>query len=329
MSSAAEPLRVVATVPDLGSIAKSIGGDQVTVTSIARGTEDPHFVEAKPSLIRALNQADLYLQVGMGLESGWAPLLLENARNPRVLPGAPGYLDASTVVTPLEVPRETVTRAMGDVHAQGNPHYLLDPVEGLKAAALIRDRLIALRPEQQEYFTQRYSDFAEALATDLVGADLATQYGSNDTIKLARLYRHGRLEPYLQGRGELERLGGWLGQLSVYRGTEAVDDHNMWPYFANSFGLAIVGHMEPKPGVPPTTRHLGALIERMRSDDVGLILTSAYYDPRHARFISQNTGARVVPLAHQVGARPGTDGYLAMIDYNVRQLVDAASGGEP
>ncbi|MEA3410029.1 MAG: metal ABC transporter substrate-binding protein [Pseudomonadota bacterium] len=323
---ASEPLRVVATVPDLGSIARSIGGDGVTVTSIARGMEDPHFVEARPSYIKLLNRADLYLQLGMDMETGWAPVLLENARNGRVLPGAPGYVDASTVVTPLEVPRNTVTRAMGDVHAWGNPHYLLDPVEGLKVAALIRDRLIALRPEQRTTFEERYETFANDLAVSLVGEELAARYGADDVVKLARLYRHGRLDSWLSKQAETALLGGWLGQLSAYRGTRAVDDHNIWPYFANTFGVSIIGHMEPKPGVPPTTRHLGNLIQRMKTDDVTLILTSSYYDPRHARFVSENTGAAIVPMAHQAGARPGTDDYLAMLDYNVQQLVGAVSG---
>lgn len=326
-AGADEPLRVVASVPDLASIARSVGGDQVIVTSIARGSEDPHFVEAKPGYIKLLNQADLYIQLGMGMETGWAPLLLQNARNAQILPGTRGFVDASTVVDPLEVPRETVTRAMGDVHPQGNPHYLLDPVEGLKVAGLVRDRLIERRPSRREYFTKRYDEFADAIATALIGADLAGQYGPNDTIKLARLHRHGRMAPYLDQRGELDRLGGWLGQLAAVQGMRAVDDHDMWPYFANTFGISIIGHLEPKPGVPPTTRHLGALIERMRADNVGLILASSYYDPRHARFVSEHTGAVVVPLAHQTEARPGTEDYLAMLDYNVKQLARAATQG--
>ncbi len=322
---AAEPIRVAATVPELGSLAREIGGDQVSVTVIAKGTEDPQFIEAKPSFIRTLNQADLYLQLGMDMEVGWAPLLLENARNGDVLPGAPGYVDASVAITPLEVPKTTVDRSMGDVHPMGNPHYLTDPIQGLYVAGLIRDKLGQLRPTKKDYFTARYDEFAEKLVTALVGPELTNKYGIDGVRKLARLPEHGKLIAFLESQGEADLLGGWLGALRPYYGAKAVADHNMWPYFARRFGIKIMGHLEPKPGVPPTTRHLKKLIEFMRVENIGIILTAAYYDPRHARFVAQNSGAIVVPMAHQVGAQVGTGDYVSMIDYNVRKLTDAVA----
>ena len=179
---AARLIQVSATVPELGSLAREVGGDRVSITVFAKGTEDAHFVEAKPSFIKALSQCDLYIQVGMDLEIGWAPVLLRNARNGAVLPGAPGFLDASKVISPLEIPTGPVDRSMGDVHPQGNPHYLLDPINGLKVARLIRDKLSELRPNHKAYFEERYAAFSKRLGTALVGEKLARKY---DVEKLA------------------------------------------------------------------------------------------------------------------------------------------------
>jgi zinc/manganese transport system substrate-binding protein len=191
---AASLLRVAATVPELGSLVQEMGGDQVEVTVFGKGTEDADFIEAKPSFIRALSPTDLYVQMGMELEIGWAPVLLQNAGNPNVLPGAKGYLDASTVITPLEVPRGTMDRSRGDVHAAGNPHYLTDPLNGLSGAGLIRDKLAELRPDQHNYFEQRGQAFHQRLGVSIVGETLARKY---DFEKLALLYEHGRLADFL------------------------------------------------------------------------------------------------------------------------------------
>ena len=271
-----------------------------------------------------MNQADLYIQVGLEIEIGWAPVLLQNARNGKVLPGAPGFVDASIVITPLEVPTGPVDRSMGDVHPSGNPHYLLDPLNGLKAAQLIRDKLSELRPAKRQYFAERYDAFRQRLGRALVGEALAQKY---DIEKLALLQEQGRLGPFLRQQGEDKLLGGWLGAMLPYHGTKVVDEHALWPYFARRFGIEVIGHMEPLPGIPPTTKHLGELIERMRAEQVRVVLATVYYDPGHARFVSERTGARVVNMAHQVGAREGTDDYLRMFDYNVRQLVAALGGG--
>lgn len=319
-----EPLKVAVTVPELGSLVHEVGGDQVDITVFAKGTEDPHFVEAKPSFIKSLSQADLYIQMGLDNELGWAPTLLQQARNAKVLPGAPGFVDASQVITPLDVPTGTVDRSMGDVHPSGNPHYLLDPVQGLRVAQLIRDRLIALRPAQRATFEEHYAAFRERLGTSLVGATLAKKY---DAEKLALLFAHGKLLPFLQSQGDADLLGGWLGRFAPFAGTKAVADHNQWPYFANRFRLDVIGFMEPKPGVPPTTRHLQGLVELMRAEQVPVILASAYYDPRHARFLAQHTGAKVANMAHQVGARSGADDYISMIDYNVKELLTSLGSG--
>lgn len=316
-------LQVVATVPELGSLVREIGGNRVVVTGLVKGTEDPHFVDAKPSFIKALSQADVYVQVGLELEIGWASTLLQQARNANVLPGAPGYVDASTVIEPLEVPTGVVDRSMGDVHAFGNPHYLLDPVQGLRVARLLRDRLSALRPASRSYFEAQYAAFVQRLGTALVGEALAKKY---EVEKLVLLFEHGRLQAFLQSQDEAALLGGWLGRMAPYAGTKVVTDHNIWPYFARRFGIDIVGFLEPKPGVPPTTQHLQGLVKTMQAQSVRLILASTYYDPHHARFLAQHTRARVVEMANQAGARAGTDDYLRLVDYNVRQFLAALEG---
>jgi ABC-type Zn uptake system ZnuABC Zn-binding protein ZnuA len=315
-----KPLQVCATVPDLGNIAQEIGGDQVRVTVFAKSQEDPHFIEAKPSFIKALSQADLFLQIGMELEIGYAPVLLQNARNSRVLFGAPGYIDCSKVITPLEIPPGMVDRSMGDVHPLGNPHYLLDPLNGLRVARLIRDRLIELRPEKKPLFEERYTMLYRKIGDALVGEKLARKY---EFEKLAILYEEGKLEPLLKEQKGEGSLGGWLGMMLPYRGSKVVADHNLWPYLARRFGISLVGFLEPKPGISPTTKHLQALVEMMKAERVKVVLSSPYFVIRYAEFVSKNTGAKIMPLAHQVGSRPGTDTYIRMIDYNVRELAGA------
>lgn len=312
------PVRVVATVPDLGDLAREVGGDDVEVTTLARGGDDPHFLEARPSFIRHTRDAELFIQIGMEFEAAWASLVVRQSANPRVQPGRPGFVDASRAITPRGVPEGPVDRSMGDVHAEGNPHYLLDPLAGLAVAALIRDRLIAARPDRADAFNRRFDGFRQRMGEAMVGSTLAQTY---DFTQLATLHEHDRLHEFLENQGQLDELGGWLAQVMPYRGTEAIGDHNLWPYFAARFDVDIVGFLEPTPGMPPTTRHLRELIEQMREQEVRLLLIAPYFDRRHAQFVARHTLASIVPMAHQVGSRPGTETYLDMIDYNVRQLI--------
>jgi ABC-type Zn uptake system ZnuABC Zn-binding protein ZnuA len=316
----ADPLRVFATVPDLAALVQVVGGDRVTTFSAVSGTEDPHFAEAKPSYIKELSQADAYIEVGMELEIGYSDNLLRNARNAKVLPGRPGHIVASEVIVPLDVPTGLVSRAMGDVHGFGNPHFLVDPLSALAVAELIRVRLSEIRPVDAAYFDTRARDFRAELGKRLVGARLHEKY---DGTKLALLAQQGRLIAFLEQQGDRADLDGWFGMLAPHQGAKAVDDHPIWPYFARTFGIEIVGHLEPRPGIQPTTAHLKQLVERMKAEQVGVILQSAYYDPRHARFVAEATGASIAKLAHQVGALPDTSTYLDMVDVNVRALAQA------
>lgn len=318
--AAAGPLRVCVTLPDLGSLAREIGGDEVKVTVFAKGMENPHFVEAKPSFVKELSKADLFIEGGLELEAAWAPVLLQNARNIKVQPDNPGYLKASVVVKPLEVPTGTIDRSRGDVHPEGNPHYLLDPLNGLKVANLIKDRLSELRPDKSSYFSERYKMFRSKMANAMVGEKLAAKH---DMEKLAQLYEQGKLGAFLKGRKEEAELGGWLGKMLPYAGTKVIADHNMWPYFASRFRISVRGFLEPKPGVSPSTSHLGKIVTRMRNEGVGIVIATPYFNSKSLKFVSEKGGARIVNLAHQVGAREGVDDYFGVFDYNINALLTA------
>ncbi len=318
-AAATEALHVVTTTPDLAALTREVGGDAVDAVALVKGPQDPHFVEPRPSFIRQLHDADLFVQQGLELEVGWVPVLLQSARNAAILPGGPGFVDASVAIVPLEVPTTAIDRSMGDVHPYGNPHYLADPINGLRVARLLRDRLQALRPADAERFAAGYRDFESRLLARLVGPELAK---SADPDALVAAVEQDRLDAFAASHGGAP-LRGWLGAMAPYRGTEVVQDHRIWPYFTRRFGLVPVAELEPKPGIAPTTAHLAEVIERVRADAVPLLLATPYFDPRHAMRVADKTGAKVVVLAHQVGALEGTDDYLQTVDRNVGRVADA------
>jgi ABC-type Zn uptake system ZnuABC Zn-binding protein ZnuA len=310
----AEPLRVVTSVTDLADLARRVGGDAVAVESLVRGPQDPHFVDPRPTFVRRLHEADLYVEMGLSLEIGWSPVLLQSARNPRIRPGGPGYVDASRAVAPLEVPAGAVDRSQGDVHVGGNPHYLSDPLNGLRVARLLAERLAAARPDAAATFAANAAAFERALLERLVGPELAARLPADELVAAIEA---GRLDA---------PPGGWLGQLAGARGVRAVQDHRLWPYFARRFGLELVGQLEPIPGIAPTTAHLTEVVELVRARGVRVLLASPYFDPRHAATVADRTGIPVVTLAHQTGALPGADDYLSTVDRNVRAVAEALDG---
>lgn len=318
--SGAAPLSVCATVPELGSLAREIGGDAVEVTVFVRPAEDPHHLIARPSFIRKLHSADAVLSVGLELEVGWLPALIEGARNSRLNVGKPGFIDASEAIEPLKVPAGSVERSLGDIHPGGNPHYLLDPVNGLRVARLLATRFADLRPESADTFVARYEDFEERLQAKLLGPELSAKL---DPAATTSALETGTLDAHLAAAAPGLATGGWLGLLGPYHGQPVIGDHDMWVYFTARFGLKTLGHLEPKPGLPPTTKHLEQTIGLMRREKVRVLLANAYFDPRHAGFVARESGARVAALAHQCGAREGTADYLAMIDFNVRATAAA------
>ena len=277
-------VNVVTTTEDLAAIAREVGGDRITVESIARGYQDPHFVEAKPSFILKLQKADLLVVVGRELEIGWLPPLIQQSRNAKVQVGAAGYLDASQRARILDIPTGQVTRAMGDVHPQGNPHYWLDPENGKAIAREIADKLSELRPNDKAFFDQRQAAFAMRV---------------DDAEKR------------------------WLAAMQPYKGVKVVTYHRSFPNFAERFGLDIVDYVEPRPGIPPSPQHTLDLINDMKRQNVKLVLVEPYFDLKTPNAIGRDTGAQVLVLPPSVGGVKEVTDYFSLFDYDINLLVTA------
>jgi len=310
---------VVVTTPDLQSLCQHIGGELVRVQALVKGPQDPHFLEARPSMLLAVRGAALLVEVGRELEIAWLGPVVDNARNGAVLVGRPGRIDASTAVRALGVPAAGSDRRDGDLHAHGNPHYLLDPLCGLQVGALLRDRFTAAWPTEAATFAANFTTFRQRLAIAMVGEALAKRY-EFDAEKLAVAFGQGTLANVLREQGDLDDLGGWFGTLMPWRGTAVVADHDQWPYLAERCGLVVGALLEPRPGVSPTTAHLQHVIEVVRRQRLRAILVSPYFPHQHAELVGKATGLGIAAMAHQCGAVAGTDDYLAFLDHNVRAL---------
>lgn len=276
-------LNIVASTPDVGAVAKEIGKDKVEVMSIAKPTEDPHFVDAKPSFIVKLNKADMLIDGGLQLELGWLPPLVVGARNQKILTGEKGYLIASAGVPVIEVPT-SVDRAMGDVHPLGNPHFMLDPLNGKIVAMHICDRLCQIDAANCNYYKDNLKDFTKRLD---------------------------------------QKLSEWQKAMEPFRGIKVVTYHKTFPYFANRFNLNVVGELEPKPGIPPSPTHINSLIPMMKNEGVKLILIEQFRERKVPEFVAVQTGAKVVIVPIMVGGQKEIQDYLALFDYTINQIVSA------
>jgi ABC-type Zn uptake system ZnuABC Zn-binding protein ZnuA len=314
---AAEPVRVCVTTTDLGDLLRLVGGEDIEVTVFARGGDDPHLVEPRPSFAKALSRADLVVSVGMELEIGWLPTVVTQARNPRLASGQPGCFEAASAIVPLGVPTAPIDRSHGHVHAAGNPHFLSDPVCGVQVARALARRLAQLRPDMGAACTARYRAFALEVARRLLGQALVQRAGDDRAIAALE---NDHL-PALIGDGA--DLGGWLGRIRPIAGARLVADHDLWPYLARRLGVQVVGFLEPLPGVPPTSRHLAGLIDLAKSQGVKAVITVPYFDQRSSGFVGEQLGIPVVVLAHQVGAIGEAGDWLTMLDLNVGRLADA------
>lgn len=280
----AKKLKVITTLTDLASLTQEVGGDKVEVEALARGYQDPHFVDPKPSFLLKLRNADLLVSVGLELEIGWLPPLITQSGNARIQPGAPGYLDASQFAEILEIPQGKVDRSLGDVHAQGNPHYWLDPDNGRRVARGIATKLGEMDPEDAAYFQQRYQDFNRRL---------------NDAEKR------------------------WDTEMAPYRGRKIVTYHRSWPNFAKHFGLEVVGYIEPRPGIPPTPSHTIELVNMMKRDNVKLMLIEPYFDLKTPNSVAGMTNGRVLQMMPSVGGKPEITDYFKLFDYDIALLKQA------
>jgi zinc/manganese transport system substrate-binding protein len=280
-------LNVVATTPDLAAIAREIGGDHIDITTLAKPTEDPHFVDAKPSFIVKLNRADLLIEGGAELEIGWLPALLDQARNSKLAPGAPGHVACAQGVPLLEVP-SALDRSRGDIHAAGNPHYLVDPENAKRVAQHIADAFCAQDPKSSAAYRANVVKFTAALDA---------------------------------------KLSEWERALAPFKGQQLAAYHNSWLYFGNRFGLKIDLFLEPKPGLPPTPTHLAEVIAKMRQDKVRVIIVDPYLNRRTAETVAEQTGATVVDVSQFPGGIKGTEGgYIPLLDHLVSVIAQALGG---
>jgi ABC-type Zn uptake system ZnuABC Zn-binding protein ZnuA len=319
-----EKVRVLATTPDLRAIAEHVGGDRVSATNLAKGPEDPHFIDARPSFIREANRADLFLVNGMGLEVGYAPLLVAESRNPKIHPGAPGYVDCSESIRKLEVPHGALDRSLGDVHAEGNPHYLLDPLNAKVVARTIRDRLKKVDPAGAAGFDARCSAFEQRVDAAMFGPKVLERFSAQ---ALAHLLSDGKLLPFLEERGARNDLAGWAARLAPLSGSKIVCFHaGGLTYMVDRFDLEMVAALESKPGVAPSSSHLASVIETMKKSSVRAILQAVYNPRGAAELVAAKTDARIGVYAHQAGAVPGTEDWFGLVEHNVRVLAEVLGG---
>jgi zinc/manganese transport system substrate-binding protein len=276
-------VNVVATLPDYAALARDIGGDNVDVTVMAKPTEDPHFVDARPSFVVKLREADVLIDGGAELEVGWLPPLLQNARNSKLEVGQPGRVQASQGIRLMEVPA-ALSRAAGDVHAMGNPHFMVDPIIAKAVAQHIANTLAA------------------------VDAAHASAYGANEK----------KFEETVNAK-----LQEWGAKLLPYRGQSLVAYHDSWPYFAHRFGFNIDVFLEPKPGIPPSPSHLADVIAQIKAQKIKAILVEPYHNRKIAEKVAESTGAKVVDFAQFPGALPDTETYIKLIDALVNNLAAA------
>src|SRR4051812_3499704 len=275
-------LNVVSTTPDLGALAREIGGDRVDVKTLAKPTEDPHFVDAKPSHIVTLNRADVLVEGGAELEQGWMPPLLDNARNAKIQVGAPGRVTASSGIKMLEVPA-TLDRSRGDVHALGNPHFLIDPKNAKIVAANIAQHLTQVDPAGAATYAANLKKF-----TADVDAKTAV----------------------------------WEKTMAPFKGAKVVTYHNDFVYFADRFGIEVVETLEPKPGIAPSPAHLAQVISAMKSNNANAVLVQPYQNRKTAETVARQTGATVLDVTQQPGAMKNTDTYVAMMDNLVNTVAN-------
>jgi zinc/manganese transport system substrate-binding protein len=280
----AKKLNVVTATTDLAALAQEVGGDRISVEAIARGYQDPHFVEAKPSFLLKLRQADLLVVVGLQLEIGWLPPLITQSGNGRIQVGANGYLDASQFAEILEIPTGVVTRAMGDVHPLGNPHYWLDPDNGRRIARGFAQKFGELDPADNSYFQERLQDFDKRL-------------------------------------GAAEQK--WDAEMAPYRGRKLVTYHNSFTNFAKHFHLNVIGYVEPRPGIPPTPSHTIDLIGLMKRENCKLVLVEPYFDLKTPNSIGSATGAKIVVYLPSVGGEKQVTNYFELFDYDIGLLTKA------
>jgi zinc/manganese transport system substrate-binding protein len=324
---AAPPVKIVTSLTTYGAIAREIVGDKGTVTSIAQGDEDPHFVQPKPSFVAVLRDADVFVTTGLDLEL-WVPPLLDRAGNRKVSEGGPGYVTAYTGIHLLEVPT-SLSRSEGDIHADGNPHIHTDPINAIIIARNILTGLRRVSPDNAATFTAREQDFERRVLEATIGADLVnvlTAPVAYDLLKSDKLYDFLGTKQY-QGKPLLDRLGGWMKEAQVFRGKEIACYHKEWAYFSNRYQVTCAEYIEAKPGIPPTPGHVQEVIALMKQRKIRVLFASNYFDRNQIRQVAQRTDAQAVIVPENTNGAPGVNTYFDLMNAWVNGLASAFKGG--
>jgi zinc/manganese transport system substrate-binding protein len=318
-AAGAGQLKVIATFPDLKWAAEQIGGVEVKVEALGKGNQDPHHVDAKPSFMLILNKCDVFIQNGLEQEIGWVPPLLEGARNPKILKGAPGFIDASESIKPKEIPL-IADRSLGDVHPSGNPHYLIDPVCMLVVMDNIFQGLARNRPEKRDFFKKNLDTAQKDLLAKLIGGTLVDTLGL-DSARV--LLSSGEFDLMMKKNTLPAPLGGWMHQAKTLRGIKIICYHQSWKYFTDRFGISIAGYLEPKPGIPPSPAHLIEIKNRILAEAIPVIITDTYHNPKTGEKLAMETKAKALWLPNLVGGVKGMETYPALFEYNLQHIIDA------
>jgi zinc/manganese transport system substrate-binding protein len=323
LTQQSKKVRVVCTLPTLKALTTEVGGERVTVTALAKGDQDPHFVTPTPLLMRDTREADLFIENGFSLEL-WADQVVNGSGNARIFRGTPGRVVAGEGIAALEIP-QVLSREFGDIHPQGNPHVWLDPLQAKMMAANICEALKRIDPSGASYYDSRRENFFERIDTALFGPELLKMIGIQ---KLTRLTWSGQLHSFLAenqfgGRPLAGYAGGWLKAAQSLSGAKAYEFHKVWAYFARVFGIQLLGTIEERPGIPPGPQHVRQVTETIRAAKVPLILVDNFYDPSLPNSIARQTGAAVVVLPNQVEGEPDVASYFVLIDRLITKITEA------
>lgn len=323
-----DKLLVVGSIPDFAAIARELGGERVETAYIAKGNQDPHFVLPKPSYARLLHDADMFITTGLDLEL-WAPTLIDKARNPKIVEGAIGYVSASAGLQLLDVPARGVDRSAGDIHVYGNPHIHTSPINAKKIAENILVGLKRVDPEHADVYERNFQRFIARIDSAMFGPELVQLVGGD---VLSEMVVNGSLMDFLNseqidGVRLIEKLGGWLRKGLVFRGEKIITYHKNWEYFCRDFGLQIVDYVEPKPGIPPTARHVKEVIDEIRRHGIRIMLVAAHFERETPRKIEERTGVKAVILPLSVEGGPGIHTIFDLYDYWVDEICKAIGAG--
>jgi zinc/manganese transport system substrate-binding protein len=319
---AAPPARKVSVVTTLGVLAgitREVGGDRVTVTALAKPNQDPHTLVAKPTYKLAAKNANLFVELGLGLDI-WGSAVTDASGNPDIQTGQKGRVVASEGIETKELPT-TLSKAWGDIHPNGNPHVWLDPVHAKQLAVNIAAGLTRVDPDGKDAYAANLKAFTTKIDDALYGHALVEEYGAS---KLERLSRRNELIDYLKSKGAYDKLGGWLKQAEALRGLKIITYHKTWVYFCDRFGIQIRGEVEEKPGIPPSQDYLAQLIKKIQSEGIKVLFIDTIYPTKDGEFLAAKTGAKMVASPIDLGGAPNTDTYFSLINTLLERILAAA-----